>query len=852
MNVNDAVDATLQPLEKKAKRPDTAAFDASTAIAAAVVADASPITTMTTTTTTTVSPSDDSVQQGVITNKHLAALISKHRIPRRGARRAGVGTGGAQLPTFRATLGKNPNVQLIFNRSRSRYIRFSGAMPVMLYNSEKAEVEFVDPDNTVGKKVTPCKFDKLRQFLEPCQLPQRVFITSSVEVTDENRDMIDRLTKAAMTFRTNQKKCNAAISITPPIKAITMETKIADNDDDTINEDPVSCDDAEGDAEGDVENDPVEEEEVEVEEQDAVEQEEVDEEEVGKDVAETEEADDNCDDVVNVDDTETSNNTDTDDNNHKRRTIKVHTSILNAAAQTVEVIKSSSSSLSSNTSKIQPIVPQNIIDTVQKVAKASKKLTKLEQKALDQQKLKNERKLAKAKATEFDVKTLKTQSLRNLGRAIYADSPTGNSTFLYTYRGHTLERAAAIILEFPDDNGPRIFTCTTNAYRVVRHTSTGKGWSAIGMLDHSKILKNGNEVHVNLKNALAVRLVNDPSITLEQRDAWCRMSRNEYTRSAFVTVLSEERAKIDYAYSRGPDKPLSATRRRKVVRKTLKFEIGDVTTVNKREGVARHMAHAVTVNDAVAANVVKQERGHTMKGMTATGNSKRRLHELSVLDADTSVSTDTITDNKYKLRKLSNYDDEQSPPEALGVKKEKNRQTGPRRTTIMDLEANITLYGTVVEKIIHRILLPTHTWIPTTLNLLHELVRKTIHHAHAVAILTSTTMPPSINGEEFVLSSAAELDICIAQLWNSIKSRWAKDYIVGSVIILLGKHIDKLRHPAGPIHNLALLAVDIMQQLEFQGSQLEHRRGYNRRHTVAKKELAEAPTQTPPPRLAPP
>ncbi len=32
---------------------------------------------------------------------------------------------------------------------------------------------------------------------------------------------------------------------------------------------------------------------------------------------------------------------------------------------------------------------------------------------------------------------------------------------------------------------------------------------------------------------------NDPSITIEQRDAWCRTARDDYNKSAFVTVLSE-------------------------------------------------------------------------------------------------------------------------------------------------------------------------------------------------------------------------------------------------------------------------------------------------------------------------
>lgn len=138
------------------------------------------------------------------------------------------------------------------------------------------------------------------------------------------------------------------------------------------------------------------------------------------------------------------------------------------------------------------------------------------------------------------------------GHFLHVDEPFGGDRFLY--RGVVCNTAA--IFRFVINGSTRYFTRPTALIQCVmaedqkkdRLTCTGKGWGPI-YLD----LPDDKDGKISLSYYRKGKyngpgFKNDPTITQEQRDAWCIEARKWYAKPKFVHVLSEVDELLDAGF----------------------------------------------------------------------------------------------------------------------------------------------------------------------------------------------------------------------------------------------------------------------------------------------------------------
>lgn len=203
-------------------------------------------------------------------------------------------------------------------------------------------------------------------------------------------------------------------------------------------------------------------------------------------------------------------------------------------------------------------------------------------------------------ATVFVNATTKTgERAIVIGQFRWADDRYGRSTF--DYRGKKCN--SAYIFDFGELG---IFPRATKVYQKLRQEETGKGWTAIGVLNSRKSPSpasssdvgsgsgststnnnsSGSESTANTGSASSKEskkpheprpfsledyksthgFLNDPSTTRAEREQWCRRTRAYYLRPRFVTLLDEVDQELDQAATK-PIKDKTRSSRNDLVRK---------------------------------------------------------------------------------------------------------------------------------------------------------------------------------------------------------------------------------------------------------------------------------------------
>jgi hypothetical protein len=139
---------------------------------------------------------------------------------------------------------------------------------------------------------------------------------------------------------------------------------------------------------------------------------------------------------------------------------------------------------------------------------------------------------------------------KHYGTFLWADCLKGGLKF--TWEGKQYH--SAFIFEFPDVQNPNVmnyYVRPTNAYQNIRGDETGKGWSPIYVADQKvpgAVDKNYHidSQHFNLADYRASKsnpdnpgFLQNPNMTVAERDRYCRLAMQHYDRKKFVTILGD-------------------------------------------------------------------------------------------------------------------------------------------------------------------------------------------------------------------------------------------------------------------------------------------------------------------------